>query len=292
MSTITVRGATPGDFAAIAKVAVATGQDEEWAGSDPAYLAYLLEHGTLLVAERDGSVAGFGATRLIGDGPATVSMLCDLFVHPGTHGRGCGRAILSRLWPGTADTGRPGRAGPRRMTFSSQHAHALPLYTRFGVDAWWPLLYLAGDVRAVRAPDGWTAAPASAAEVAAAEQDWTGVDRSADHRAWAARPHGQPLRAFQDGKLAAAGTAAGHGSEYGLVHLAIAPDVPAGDAVLAVLASLGATEGRARVCLPAPHPAVRLLFAAGWRHEDSDLFMASDPGLLDPRRAVPNPGGA
>ena len=35
---------------------MATGQDEEWAGSDPAYLAYLLEHGTLLVAGRDGAV--------------------------------------------------------------------------------------------------------------------------------------------------------------------------------------------------------------------------------------------
>jgi hypothetical protein len=81
MSMITARRATMGDFAAIAKVAVATGQDEEWAGADPAYLAYLLEHGTLLVAERDGSVTGFGTTRLIGDGPAAVSMLCDLFVH-------------------------------------------------------------------------------------------------------------------------------------------------------------------------------------------------------------------
>ena len=193
MSTITVRPATPGDFPAIAKVAVATGQDEEWAGSDPAYLAYLLEHGTLLVAGRDGAITGFGATRLIGDGPAAVSMLCDLFVHPGTHGRGCGRAILSQLWPDGAV--------PRRMTFSSQHAHALPLYTRFGLDAWWPLLYLTGDVAAVRAPDGWTvtlaaAAQAEVAAVAAAEQRWTGVDRSADHRAWAARPHGQPVRAF------------------------------------------------------------------------------------------------
>ncbi len=178
------------------------------------------------------------------------------------------------------------------MTFSSQHAHALPLYTRFGLDAWWPLLYLAGDVRAVRAPDGWTVAPASVAEVAAAEQDWTGVDRSADHQAWAARPHGQPVRAFYHGELAAAGTAAGHGAEYGLVHLAAAPDVLAGDAVLAVLATLQAPEGRARVCLPGPHPAVRPLFAAGWRHEDSDLFMATDPGLLDARRAVPSPGGA
>ena len=147
MSTITVRGATPADFPGIAKVAVATGQDEEWAGSDPAYLAYLLEHGTLLVAERDGSVTGFGATRLIGQGPAAISMLCDLFIHPGTHGRGCGRAILSQLWPG-----EPGRDGPRRMTFSSLHAHALPLYTRFGLDAWWPLLYLAGDVRDAAGP--------------------------------------------------------------------------------------------------------------------------------------------
>jgi GNAT superfamily N-acetyltransferase len=254
-------------------VAVATGQDEEWAGSDPAYLAYLLEHGTLLIAGRDGVITGFGATRLIGDGPAAVSMLCDLFVHPGTHGRGCGRAILTQLWPdGTA---------PRRMTFSSQHAHALPLYTRFGLDAWWPLLYLTGDVAAVRAPDGWTVAPGpvaevAVAEVAAAEQHWTGV----------------PVRAFRHGELAAAGTAAGHGAEYGLAHLAIAPDVPAGDAVLAVLANLNAPDGRARVCLPGPHPAVRPLFAAGWHYGDSDVFMASDPGLLDPRRAVPNPGGA
>jgi GNAT superfamily N-acetyltransferase len=297
MSTITVRPATPADFPAIAKVAVATGQDEEWAGADPAYLAYLLEHGTLLVAERDGSVTGFGATRQIGDGPAAVSMLCDLFIHPGTHGRGCGRAILSQLWPGGPGTVEPGTAepgpgGPRRMTFSSLHAHALPLYTRFGVDAWWPLLYLAGDVRTVPVPDGWTVAPASVAEAAAAEQDWTGVDRSADHRAWAARPHGQPLRAFRHGELAAAGTAAGHGAEYGLVHLAIAPDIPAADAVLAVLATLRAPDGRARICLPGPHPAVRPLFAAGWRHEASDLFMASDPRLLDPRRAVPNPGAA
>jgi GNAT superfamily N-acetyltransferase len=287
MSTITARRATTSDFAAIAKVAVATGQDEEWAGADPAYLAYLLEHGTLLVAERDGSVTGFGATRLIGDGDAAVSMLCDLFVHPGTHGQGCGRALLTALWPG-----RPGPPRPRRMTFSSLHAHALPLYTRFGLDAWWPLLYLAGEVRALRGPGGWTVSPASVSEVAAAEQNWTGVDRSADHRAWAARPHGQPVRAFRHGELMAAGTAGGHGAEYGLVHLAIAPGVPAGDAVLAVLATLNAPDGRARVCLPAPHPAVRLLLAAGWRHRGSDLFMASAPGLLDPRRAVPDPGGA
>jgi hypothetical protein len=48
-------------------------------------------------------------------------------------------------------------------------------------------------------------------------------------------------------------------------------------------------RGTARVCLPGPHPAVRALLAAGWRVEEFDLFMATEPGLLDPRRAVPSP---
>jgi hypothetical protein len=33
----------------------------------------------------------------------------------------------------------------------------------------------------------------------------------------------------------------------------------------------------------------RALLAAGWRVAEFDVFMASDPGLLDPRRAVPSP---
>jgi hypothetical protein len=121
------------------------------------------------------------------------------------------------------------------------------------------------------------------------------VDRATDHQAWAARPHGQPAEARRDGELLAAGTIAGHGGEYGLVHLAMAPgasDETARDGVLAVLAGLDAPDGRARVCLPAPHPAVRALFAAGWRNQDMDLFMSSEPGMLDALRAVPSPGSA
>jgi GNAT superfamily N-acetyltransferase len=280
-----VRTADASDFPDIGRVAVAAGQDEEWGGADPAYLRYLLAHGSLLVATRDGVVAGYGATRRIGDGPAAVSMLCDLFVDPAAHGLGIGRAMLTELW----------RDEPRRMTFSSLHAHALPLYTRFGVDAWWPLLYLAGEVARVPGPAGWAAAPSTPERVAAAEQRWTGADRVADHRAWAARPHGQPTEVRRGGELLAAGTVAGDGGEYGLAHLALAPGVPDGavrDAVLAVLASLDAPDGRARVCLPAPHPAVRPLLAAGWHSQDMDLFMASEPGLLDPRRAVPSPASA
>jgi GNAT superfamily N-acetyltransferase len=285
MTGTDIRAATAADAPAIGQVAVATGQDEEWSGSDPAYVAWLLANGRLLVAVRDGALAGFGATRRIGAGPAAVSMLCDLFVHPDAHGLGIGQAVLAELW----------RDEPRRMTFSSLHPHALPLYTRFGVDAWWPLLYLAGPVAALRAPDGWSVSVSGPAEVAAAELGWTGVDRAADHRAWAARPHGFPASVLRDGALLAAGTAAGDGDEFGIVHLAIAPGVTddsARDAVLTLLASLDAPDGRAMVCLPAPHPAVRPLLGAGWRVRDKDLYMASEPDLLDARRAVPGPSAA
>lgn len=282
-----VRAAAHGDVAAIAEVAIAAGQDEEWSGSDPAYVQYLLAAGQVVVAVRGGRVIGFGATRRIGAGAADPVMLCDLFVDPRAHGGGAGRAMLSALFEGT---------GPR-MTFSSLHAMALPLYTSFGLDAWWPLLYLRGDVRALAMPGGWSAEPATAAQAAVLEQDWSGTDRSADYQAWAGRPAGQALVVARAGQVLAAGVAGGDADGFGLTHLALAPAAlapepeAARDAVLAALAGLG--DGgvtTARAWLPAPHPAVRPLLAAGWRTGDFDLFMATDPGLLDPRRAVPSPG--
>jgi len=276
-----VRAATEADVDAIAAVAIATGQVEEWSGSDPAYVNHLLAEGTVMVAESADGVTGFGATRRIGDGRRAVSMLCDLFVDPQFHGQGIGQALLAQLW-------EPGSA---RMTFSSLHAHAVPVYTRAGLDAWWPLLYLGGNVRVLRRPDGWTVTTPSPALVAALEAEWTGIDRAADHRAWAARPGGQPVIARRGAQPLAAGTVAGADEEYGIVHLALSPAAGNGeavDAVRAVLASLNPPDGRARVCLPAPHPATRPLLAAGWHVDFMDLFMATSPELLDPRRAVPS----
>jgi len=282
VAKIEVREATEDDLAAIAAVATATGQVEEWSGSDPGYVGHLLAHGRVLVAGHQGTITGFGATRRIGDGPTAVTMLCDLFVDPGSHGLGTGQALLAALW----------EPGSPRITFSSLHAHALPLYTRAGLDAWWPLLYLGGDVGALPRPAGWGVSAPSPAEVAALEAEWTGIDRAADHRAWAARPGGQPVTAASGGAVLAAGTVAGEGAEYGIAHLALSPAAGNGDAVdavVAVLASLDPAGGRARVCLPAPHPATRPLLAAGWHVDFMDIFMATDPGLLDPRRAVPSP---
>jgi GNAT superfamily N-acetyltransferase len=277
-----VRAADHTDLDAIAQVAAATGQVEEWSGFDPAYIGHLLAHGRVAVAELHGAVAGFGASRRVGAGPGAFTMLCDLFVDPRSHGQGIGQALLAVLW----DEGTP------RVTFSSLHAHALPVYTRAGLDAWWPLLYLGGDVRALRSPAGWAVAAAAPAEAAALEAGWTGIDRTADHLAWAARPGGQAVVARRGGDTLAAGAAGGEEAEYGIVHMALAPaagDEEAADAVLAVLSALDPPDGRARVCLPAPHPATRVLLTAGWHVDFIDVFMATDPGLLNPRRAVPSP---
>ncbi len=276
-----VRKAQAADQKAIFAIAMATGQDEDWDEVYPGYIRHLMTHGSLLVAERSGVVTGFGATLRIGTGPRAISMLTDLFVDPAAHGTGTGRAILGKLWTGEA----------RRMTFSSLHANALPLYTRFGVDAWWPLLYLRGDVRQLRMPESWSVSPADPGQAAALELDWTGIDRTADHRFWAGWPHGSGVVASRDGQQTAAGTVGGAGPEHGISHLAIAPEMgehAAGDAVIAVLSWLEPADGQARVCLPAPHPATRPLLAAGWRVEEFDLHMASELGLIDPRRLAPS----
>jgi len=47
---------------------------------------------------------------------------------------------------------------------------------------------------------------------------------------------------------------------------------------------------RARMYLPGPHQAVRPLLASGWKVSEFDLYMASAPELIDPRRSVPAPG--
>ncbi len=279
---IEVRAAGSHDLPEIAAVARANGQDEEWGGADPAYVDHLLAHGRVVVGVSGGSVIGFGATRELGPGGGPVSMLCDLFVDPRVHGTGCGRAMLARLWA---------EPGPR-MTFSSLNPPALPLYTSFGVDAWWPLLYLTGRPDALTAPAGWTAEAVTPAEVSALELAWTGTDRSSDHLAWARRPGGASVLVRRDGQAMAAGTIGGAGGEYGLTHLALAPlagDANAAGAVLAVLAALERPDQPARVCLPGPHPAVRPILAAGWRVQEFDLFMATDPTLLAPRQMVPSP---
>jgi hypothetical protein len=92
----------------------------------------------------------------------------------------------------------------------------------------------------------------------------------------------------------------GADGQYGLTRLSMTPDPSPGseaEAIAAVLVflarldpeRLAGQDGTALACLPAPHPAVRVLLAAGWQVEEYNLFMATDPTLIDPRRTAPSP---
>jgi GNAT superfamily N-acetyltransferase len=280
---VTIRAAAMTDLDAIRAIAVATGQEDSVDGGFPAYLRHLMDHGTFLVAVRGEAVTGYGAALPIGAGARAVSMLADLFIDPREQGSGIGRAILTGLW----------RDEPRRMTFSSLNARALPLYTSFGLDAWWPLLYLSGPVARLSPQAGWSVSAAGATEAAAIELGWTGCDRTADYELLTSRPGGTGVVASLNGRPVAVGAAGVTGSELTLSHLTSDPaatEPQAAEAVVAVLARLEPASGQARTYLPGPHPAVRPLLASGWKISEFDLYMASTPELIDPRRSAPAPG--
>lgn len=274
-----MRDATAADLGEVTRVAALVDQGHEWAGGDEHYLAHLLGHGRLVVAEGEDSLLGYAGVRTLETREGTVSMLSDLFVAPERREGGVGRALLSALW---------GTRAPR-MTFSSTHPGALPLYTGSGLSAWWPLLYLVGEPSRLRVPDGYTVQATGADEARRLERRWTGVVRDADYAAWLARPGGAALVVRRDGQPVAVGAAGG--AEPTLEHLRLAPGLDDQTASAAVHAALAGSEGQGRVraYLPAPHPAVPALLEAGWRVEEYDVFMATHAGLLDPTRDLPSP---
>ena len=64
-------------------------------GLAPAYLAHLLAHGTLLVAERDDRIVGYAGLLDRGG----VAYLTDLFVDPACQSATVGQRLLERILP-------------------------------------------------------------------------------------------------------------------------------------------------------------------------------------------------
>ncbi len=283
---VTIRPATTDDLLAIRPILAAHGNDGPILIADVVgpYVRHLIERGRAAVAEvavagADGSgVVGFGAA--IDTGRAVH--LADLFVHPDHLGHGIGRRLLDAVLAG-AD---------RRTTFASDDPRALPLYVRAGMQPLWASLFVQGPSRTIPAGAGdHRTEDATAEQLAAIELAWTGFDRAADHAHWAAAAEGDPFVVTAGGAIAAFG--------YGRVRqaapirvldrLVIHPDADPLAATLAALAR-AARGGPVQTCLLGPHPILRPLLEAGFRIVDRDQFMASDQGLVDPARFIPNPG--
>jgi GNAT superfamily N-acetyltransferase len=270
--SVRTRLATVHDFAGIAEVAIATDQAGEGAAADPRYADHLLRRGRLVVAEGDDEVVGYAATIVVNH----ADVLADLFVTPGCHGGGVGKALLDAVWSGAPD----------RMTLSSSHPSALPLYIRHGLIPRWPVLYLRG------APDRLPPAQLTLREVDVQsavqhEKVLTGVDRGQDYEYWASRPRAQLVVVRNGDEVVAVGAVGGEGLTYGLSHLVSSHSSHAAESVVAVLGSL---DGEGLVAIPGPHPGVAPLVGSGWRIVDVDMFAATDDHLVDPQLVCPHSG--
>ena len=241
--------AAPADFDGVRAIAAAHDLLGDWPRR-PDWLEFLARTGQLWVAREDGAVTAFaGVVREDG-----VAHLTDLFVAPERLGTGIGRALLACALPSE---------GPR-TTFASSVPRAVALYARAGLRPFAPMLYLAG-----------TPLPGAAVErVAVAEVD---LPR-------------RGVTAF----LEEAGA-------YGLVTedgAGVVRPVPGGArlgpargdgvAIRALAGAAAAVHGSVTLTLPGPHPALPLLLEAGMRITDADTAMASQPGLLDLVRGIPD----
>jgi GNAT superfamily N-acetyltransferase len=280
---MTVRPARIADFSGIAAILAANDEPVDWPDLPDVgwpYLDHLTRHARTLVAEEDGVVAGFAGSATVGRDD--VRMLTDLFVDPSRHGRGAGRALLARALDGAAE----------RLTFSSADERALALYVRAGMRPWWPLLYLEIEAERLGAQAvGVEVVPADVAETARWSRDWTGVDRSVDFEHYGSLPGAGGFLVRDGGGVAAVGWARrerGRHDGRWLNHASLAPDA---DPVRAALGALraAAAGGRLGAAVPGPHPVAVPLLEAGARIFDRDTFCATDPGLVDLLRVLPNP---
>jgi len=266
-----IRAADLADIPGIAAVSQAAGQQDADSGADGAYVELLLQTASVRVVEepRTGAVIAWGAVR---SGPLG-SMLTDLFVDPDHHGRGVGGALLRALWPD--------RTAPGRFTFSSQHASALPLYVRAGLQPSWPLLYLTGP-SALPPLARMDVERVDAAVASDVDAQLVSGDRSADYAYWTRSGSGRAIVVHDGERTTAAGVLRGGN----LIHLTCGES----DADTALTAALRASEtANVTLCLPGRHPSLISLLRAGYRIVDYDLAM-STPDLTLPVAWAYSPG--
>jgi GNAT superfamily N-acetyltransferase len=276
-----LRPATLDDLAGIRSILAEHGNDGPIGGADIVgpYVRHLIATGRTLVVEEGDRLAAFGSTIDTGRG----RHLTDLFVRGDRLGGGIGRPLLEAVfadaWP--------------RTTFASDDPRAMPLYIRAGMAPLWTLLYVGGTAADIPAADhALTAEDAGHEAIAALEREWTGLHRPADHAFWASQAEADPFT-VRDGAGAVVAAGYGRARQRGPARaidrlLIRRGREPLGPTCAALRRA--ARDGPVVACLPGPNPAVRPLLESGFRIEERDTFMASDPDVVDPSRLLPNPG--
>jgi GNAT superfamily N-acetyltransferase len=276
----TIRAATADDIPAIRSILAAHGNDGPIRTVDIVgpYVAHLVARHRARVSVAEGEVVAFGACVDAG----VAVHLADLFVRPDLLGRGLGRPLLAEVL-GDAT---------RRTTFASDDPRALPLYVRAGMAPLWLSLYLVGASRALpAAPPGIELASAEPARLATLELAWSGVDRSVDHAYWASQAEADAFLVADRGEVVALAYARARQAspvrviDRLLVRPGAEPIVP----TLAALRRAGRGEAVMTV-VEGPSPVLPALLEVGFQVTDHDQYMASEPGLIDPARLVPNGG--
>ncbi len=270
----------PDDVPAIRGILAAHGNDGPVTRVDIVgpYVRHLVTRHRTLLTEEDGVAVAFGA---VVDAGLAVH-LADLFVAAGPAGPG----------PGPPAARRAVRDAPRRTTFASDDPRALPLYVRAGMTPLWPTLHVEGDASRLAkppGPGGGRRCPGGAGRAGA------GLDgrRPPATITGSGRPRPTPIRSSsldRDGPVA---LAIGRARQVSDVRVIDRMRVrPGADPVPPVLAALRRTDRGTRVVasLLGPNPVLPVLLEAGFRVTDRDQYMASDAGLVDPARFLPNPG--
>ena len=275
-----IRAATPDDLPSIRALLAGHSNDGPIMFADIVgpYLRHLIAHHRALVTDEDGTLLAFGATVDAG----IAVHLADLFGLSDRLGEGIGRPLLTALFAGAA----------RRTTFASQDPRALPLYVRAWLTPWWICVYVEGVTGVLPAPpSSMDLEAAEPARLAALELAWTGADRPVDHAFWASQAAADPFVVAEDGEpVAIAYARARQASPVRVIdRLLVRPGADPVPATLAALRRAG-RGGPVQAMLQGPSPVLRAVLDLGFVVEDRDQFMASEPGILDPARVIPNPG--
>jgi hypothetical protein len=262
-----VRDATPADDDGIVAVARAHDFDGPDTAVDHHYRTFVSSHGRLVVASVDGRIVGFGGAIDV-DGARLVT---DLFLLDENQGRGHGGAMLAALLDGH----------PRRMTFSSGHARAIPTYERFGMVRAWVLDYWSG-----RAPGAAT----SGAELTVHDEPldrWRGDRPDLAEHWW--RHGGRLLRLARDGEPDGWAIVVPPPDALGTWHVTrLVSRQP--EAAIRVVLSVIPAGAEVLVCVPEQRGLGSVLGALGFTVTDQDTFCASEGVTIDPTVAALHPG--